>query len=272
MVVCPPTFPSRVYLQKCTSVGRLLGQGVGRPTLCLSTPWRAHFCGCCKPWFLCPPTSVDLDQPCTIIHFSCNIFCSVSTFWSESGWNFGFKPDLFASCLRWFTPVSIGLQSGGTTEGFSHLYGVFTVIRIPRSGVGYGVGCWYQNLYRSIGWQTEACHGIPCWHHRSSRSFWRPTTFCVGLSHGLHTMVWIVNLCIALQRHHGDYLLSLGAEDFGQGAQRSTSIEKGIEVMIERAEQISRFKEHVVEELRVQQVYTAMASSPPLVVSSSHNW
>ena len=54
----------------------------------------------------------------------------------------------------------------------------------------------------------------------------------------LHTMVWIVSLCLALQRHHDDQLLSLGAKDSGKGAQRSTSMEEGIEVMVGEAERI----------------------------------
>ena len=52
----------------------------------------------------------------------------------------------------------------------------------------------------------------------------------------LHTMVWTVGLCLALQRHRGDQLLSLGAEDSGQGAQRSTSMEEGVEAKAEGAE------------------------------------
>jgi hypothetical protein len=73
-----------------------------------------------------------------------------------------------------------------------------------------------------------------------------------------------------LQRHHGDQLLSLGAEDSGQGAQRSTSMEEGIDVMVGKAKQILRFKHQIMEELRAQRVYTALASSPPVVASSSH--
>ena len=34
----------------------------------------------------------------------------------------------------------------------------------------------------------------------------------------LNTLVWTVGLCFALQRHCGDQLLSLKAEDCGQGA------------------------------------------------------
>ena len=42
--------------------------------------------------------------------------------------------------------------------------------------------------------------------------------FVLGQAMDLHTMVWTVSLCVALQRHHGDHLLSLGVEDFGQRA------------------------------------------------------
>ena len=31
------------------------GQGVGERSLCSSTPWRSHFCGCREHWFICPP-------------------------------------------------------------------------------------------------------------------------------------------------------------------------------------------------------------------------
>ena len=40
--------------------------------------------------------------------------------------------------------------------------------------------------------------------------------------------------------------------------------------MIGKAERISRFKQQVIEELRAQRVYIAMASSLPVVASSSH--
>ena len=62
----------------------------------------------------------------------------------------------------------------------------------------------------------------------------------------------------------------LWAEDYGQGAQRSTSMKEGIGVMVGEAEQISRFEQHVMEDIRVEQVYTAMASSLLMEVSSSH--
>ena len=51
-------------------------------------------------------------------------------------------------------------------------------------------------------------------------------------------MVWTIGLCLVLQQHHDDQLLSLGAEDLCQGTQLSTSIEKGIEVMVGEADQI----------------------------------
>ena len=54
----------------------------------------------------------------------------------------------------------------------------------------------------------------------------------------LHTMVWTISLYLVLQQHHGDQLLSLGAEDYGQGAQRSTSMEEGIEVVVGEAKRI----------------------------------
>ena len=94
--------------------------------------------------------------------------------------------------------------------------------------------------------------------------------FVLGQAMDLHTMVWTVSLCLALQRHHGDQLLSLGAEDSGQGVQRSTPMEDGIEVVVGEAERIFRFEQQVMEELRAQQIYTALASSPPVVASSSH--
>ena len=47
-------------------------------------------------------------------------------------------------------------------------------------------------------------------------------------------------------------------------------MEEGIEVMVREAERIFRFKQQVMEELQAQRVYTALASSPSMVVSSSH--
>ena len=67
-------------------------------------------------------------------------------------------------------------------------------------------------------------------------------------------MVWTVGLCLALQRHHDDQLLSMGAEDSGQGARRSTFMEEGIEAMVGEVEQISRFEQQVMEELRAQRI------------------
>ena len=66
--------------------------------------------------------------------------------------------------------------------------------------------------------------------------------FVLGQAMNLHIMVWIVSLCLALQQHHHDQLFSLGTEDAGHGAQRSTSMEEGIEVMIGEAKQIFRFE------------------------------
>ena len=67
--------------------------------------------------------------------------------------------------------------------------------------------------------------------------------FVLGQTMDLHTMVWIVDLCLALQRHHGDQLLSLGVEDSSQMTKRFTSIKEGIEVMIEEAKRIFRFEQ-----------------------------
>jgi hypothetical protein len=59
--------------------------------------------------------------------------------------------------------------------------------------------------------------------------------FVLGQAMDLHTMVWTVGLCLLLQRHHGDQWLSLGAEDFGQGTQLSTSMEERIHAMVGEA-------------------------------------
>ena len=63
-------------------------------------------------------------------------------------------------------------------------------------------------------------------------------------------MVWILGLCLALQRHNCDQLLSLGAEDSGHGAQQSTSMREKIEAMVGKAKRISRFEQHIMEELQ----------------------
>jgi hypothetical protein len=47
-------------------------------------------------------------------------------------------------------------------------------------------------------------------------------------------------------------------------------MEERIHTMVGEAERISQFEQHVMEELRAQHVYTASASSPPVVASSSH--
>ena len=86
----------------------------------------------------------------------------------------------------------------------------------------------------------------------------------------LHTIVWIVNLCLVLQQHYGDQLLPLGVDDSGQGTQRSTSIENGIKAMVGEAKQIFRFKQQVMEELAAQRIYITLVSSSPVVVFSSH--
>jgi hypothetical protein len=66
--------------------------------------------------------------------------------------------------------------------------------------------------------------------------------FVLGQTMDLHTMVWTVRLCIALQRHRNDHFLCLEVEDLGQEAHRSTSMEERIEFVVGEAEQISRFK------------------------------
>ena len=47
-------------------------------------------------------------------------------------------------------------------------------------------------------------------------------------------------------------------------------MEEGIEVMVGEAKQIIRFKEQVMEELQAQRIYTALASLPLVVASTSH--
>ena len=48
------------------------------------------------------------------------------------------------------------------------------------------------------------------------------------------------------------------------GAQRSTSMEEEIHVMVGEAERILQFEQHVMEELQAQQFYNPSASSPPV--------
>ena len=55
-------------------------------------------------------------------------------------------------------------------------------------------------------------------------------------------------VCLALQRLCGDQLLCIEAHDSSQGAHWSVSME-GIEAMVGEAERISRFEQHVMEEL-----------------------
>ena len=121
MVVFPPTFPSMVYFRECTFVGRLSGQGVGRRSLCSSTPRRSHFYGCRKHW--CPPAWIwiNLTSSSTLV---ATFFAVPPPFDKKGGWHLGSTPDFFAGCSRWFTPVGIGQQNGGTTAGLSYIYDV----------------------------------------------------------------------------------------------------------------------------------------------------
>ena len=67
--------------------------------------------------------------------------------------------------------------------------------------------------------------------------------FMLGQAMDLNTMVWTVGLFLALQWHHGDMLLSLGREDFGQGAQQFTSMKDEIDDMVGKTKRISRFEQ-----------------------------
>ena len=191
----------------------------------------------------------------------------------KSGWHLGSKPDFIADCSRWIYPVGIGQQNGGTTAGLSCIYDNSTVIRFPRSGAEYGVGCSHQNPHQTIGWRTGVCHGIHHLHHRRSWSFWGPTTLCVGPNnessyHGVDCcfMSFIIKALWWPVVVSGGRGLWSGP----QGAQRSTPIEEGMHAMVGEAERISQFKQHVMDKLRAQYFYTTSASSPPVVASSSH--
>ena len=78
--------------------------------------------------------------------------------------------------------------------------------------------------------------------------------FVLGQAMDIHTMVWTVGLRLALQWHHGDHFLSLGVDNYGQGTQRSISMEEGIDVMVGEVDLIFQFKEQVMEDLRAQRV------------------
>lgn len=69
----------------------------------------------------------------------------------------------------------------------------------------------------------------------------------------LNVMVWAIGLCLAIQRHRGDHLLSLGAESSGQGAEQSTFTKD------ENEQQFFCLREQALEELGVQQVFAALA-------------
>ena len=92
----------------------------------------------------------------------------------------------------------------------------------------------------------------------------------LGQTIDLNAMVWTIGLCLALQRHRGDPLLSLEAEDSSKGAQWSTSMEEGRHFMVRLAKQISCFKQQMMEKLRTQRVCNALVLSSTLVASSSH--
>ena len=63
---------------------------------------------------------------------------------------------------------------------------------------------------RALGFHTytTATPGVP-----GFRIFKGQRRYLLDQAMDLHTMVWNVGLCLALQRHHGDQLLSLGAKD-----------------------------------------------------------
>ena len=91
----------------------------------------------------------------------------------------------------------------------------------------YGVECYCKNPHQTIGCQTEARHGIP-YLNTSAFSFFDGQRHSVlGQAMDLNTMVRNSGLYHALERHSGDLLLSLRAEDSGQAAHRSTSMEEG---------------------------------------------
>ena len=94
--------------------------------------------------------------------------------------------------------------------------------------------------------------------------------FILGQIMDLNTMVWIAGLCLALQRHHGNQLLSLGQMILIRGHSGPHSWKRALKVMVGEAERIFQFEQQVIEELRAQRVYTALASLPPVVASSSH--
>ena len=100
-------------------------------------------------------------------------------------------------------PLVLTNNVGASRMGLSHLYEVSKVIRLPRLGVGYGVGC-------AMGFHisTTATFGL----------FEGQRRFVLGQAMDLHSMMWTVSLCLALQRHHDDQLLSMGAEDTSRGA------------------------------------------------------
>ena len=58
----------------------------------------------------------------------------------------------------------------------------------------------------------------------------------LGQAMDFNSMVWTIGLCLTLQKHHDDELLSLGAEGYCHGAQWSTSMDEGIQAMVVKAE------------------------------------
>ena len=85
--------------------------------------------------------------------------------------------------------------------------------------------------------------------------------FVLGHAMNLHTMVWILGLCLSLHRHCCDQLMFLGAEDSSHGTPQSTSMEEGIHAMVGELKRISQFEPHVMEECCTQHFDNASASS-----------
>jgi hypothetical protein len=93
---------------------------------------------------------------------------------------------------------------------------------------------------------TTAAHGLQEGQRR----------FLLGQAMDLNSMVWIIGICLAAQQYFHDQLLTLRAEDNGQGAME---LQSKFHMEVNDAEALFSLKQHAAEELRAQRVFVALA-------------
>jgi hypothetical protein len=78
----------------------------------------------------------------------------------------------------------------------------------------------------------------------------------LGQAIDLNSIVWIIGICLAAQQRMDDQLLPLKAENNGQGVMKPQSKDH---MEVNDTEGLFSLRQHVVEELRAQRVFSALA-------------